>query len=125
MIRVGIANFKGIQALRDIRILSDAYDSERDTVLVSHIRATPLAVMCVRPMLWVHGLCTNIAPGAKDRNRGTESLFQYALGWGPAAPRLPHGCLFQIDAANDRMEAIANSLGGVEEERSRIFRLDL
>jgi hypothetical protein len=125
MIRVGIAGFKGVNSLKGLGLMSDAYDATKDNVLVAHYRTMPIALMLARPMLWVHGLAVNMVPNRVDRARGIEALFNYSLGWGPAVPRLPQGCLFQIDQENDRMEAIANSLGGIEEENARIFRLDL
>jgi hypothetical protein len=126
MIRVGIAGFKGIQDMRTrFGDWLDPFDNDKDKLIVAHIRGNPVAYLMARPVIWVHGF--NVAPEFDKRvqTRATEALLNWSLGWGPAAPRLPQGCLFQIDQANDRMETIANSLGGIEEEGSRLFRLDL
>ena len=124
MIRVGIADFKGRQ------LLNDRYKPEweavtaEDVVLVAHRKGFEIAWMAARPMIWVHSLTVNPALPHRPQTHGVEALFQYGFGWGFAAPRLAAGCLFQTSTSNVRMEAVANSLGGVEEEDSRIWRLD-
>lgn len=124
MIRVGIADFKGRQLLNASHELSLASVDAEDTLLVAHRKGFELAWMAARPVILVHSLDVNPAVPHRLQTRAIEALFQYSLGWGFAAPRLAAGCLFQTSASNARMEAVANSLGGVEEENSRIWRLD-
>ena len=103
-----------------------AYDDSKDQIVVAGLpNGDYVSSMLVRPMMWVHGLAVSPAFAHRLQVRAVESMLQYALGWGPAAPRLICGSLFQIDAANERMKAIADNLGGVEEEGARVIRLDL
>jgi len=124
MIRVGIADFKGTATLR--QKYGDWLDgvTAEDTLLVAHRKGLEVAWMAARPMMWVHDLKVNPELEHRLVTHGIGALFQYSLGWGFAAPRLAAGCLFQTATSNERMAAIANSLGGVEEPDSRIFRLD-
>lgn len=125
MVRVGLAGPSSFDYLHRRGLLrgDTGLDFSRDTVLVaSQNGQEAVALALARPMMWVHGLA--VAPGIE--RRAVEGLLNYALGWGPAAPRLPSGCLFQVDAANANMVAVARNLEAVEEpNRPHLFRLDL
>lgn len=125
MIKVGLASHKGILHLREQGIMPLNFQYDQDTIVVASFKDRPISIMLARPMIWIHGLHTCHDFTDRFKARATEAMLNYALGWGPAAPRLACGSLFQIAQGNDRMEAIANSLGGVEEPESRVFRLDL
>lgn len=101
------------------------YRPDQDSVLVAEFNGSPLVTLMARPMMWTHSL--TVAPGlaAKVRVRCVENLLNYALGWGPAAPRLPAGCIFQVDPSNDSMVTVARSLQAVEEQGPITFRLDV
>lgn len=124
MIRTGIATLKGINALRDHNLLDPCFDLGSDTALVASYKGVPIAALLARPMIWVHGLNTNIRTTGRGRAEAVNSLLQYALGWGPAAPRPVRGCLFTVDPHNDKMGLIAHNLGAVTEP-GILHRLDL
>lgn len=128
MIRVGFAHsFPVRQQLKNVGLIQEgsAFNPNQDEMLVAHYNGMPIAILLARPMIWVHGLTTNLAATDRHRARAVEALVNYSLGWGPAAPRLACGCLFQIARGNGKMGVIASHLGGVEEEDARLIRIDL
>ena len=128
MMRVGFATAQLRHQLFRAGMLGmqTGYDDSKDQVIAAGLpHEEPSSIMLVRPMIWVHGLQVNPQYPQRIRARAVEAMLNYSLGWGPAAPRLICGSIFQVDPRNDKMGAVATSLGAVEEANAHVYRIDL